>query len=617
VYALDPTIILDNIEVNLGSTAQHYGIITPTDTLVWKPNLAVSGISISPATMAVIVGETGQLRAYLSPASATNTSVCWKSSNTAIATVSNNGLIAGIAAGAVTITATTVDGAKIDSAQVMVNLQNVNLSSFKINPSAIILAAGAEQQLNTEFSPSNANNTELTWSSNNPAIASVNERGFVTANGTGTAIITASTIEGKKTTSASVVVDKCSNYLYFNGVNQYVALPATVDNSIVLTNFTVEMWLNPSDTQNTNTFPIISNKDFSTGLNVGWALVHHGNGVFRFNMSNGTIRYDVTFTAPPRGVWSHLAIVVDRAASDVDIYINGVKRTLTRAYNLTALTATTGTVSTTLGLSLGQDGTGKYTRFWSGSMDELRIWNGTRTLQQIQNNQCKLNPINELNLIVYYNFNSFKRNVLYDLTEKANGLLLGMTDQNWLAAPICNNAGTLLDQTIAFAPFNDATTASPEISLQAISTSKLSIKYSSTDTTIASIRNNMLLIKKEGEVSITAAQSGNLVYNPATSVSQTLKVVAAAVAGIKTAKTVNSLVLYPNPAKNNFTIILDEGTLKQYRILSLNGLELKKQIKEVHVKESIIDVADLVTGTYILELVTTDNRIIHSKFSKI
>lgn len=69
--------------------------------------------------------ETLQLTATVTPDNATDKSVTWTSSNTAVATVSSTGLVTAVANGTATITATTADGSnKSATCAVTVSLQN-------------------------------------------------------------------------------------------------------------------------------------------------------------------------------------------------------------------------------------------------------------------------------------------------------------------------------------------------------------------------------------------------------------------------------------------------------------------------------------------------------------
>ena len=97
-----------------------------------------TGISVSPTSATLYIGRTLDITATVTPTTTSNKTVTWSSSNTAIATVDNNGKVTPKAAGTVTITATTTDGSNLsDSCLVTINsnpiIQTVTLESKDIN----------------------------------------------------------------------------------------------------------------------------------------------------------------------------------------------------------------------------------------------------------------------------------------------------------------------------------------------------------------------------------------------------------------------------------------------------------------------------------------------------
>ena len=68
----------------------------------------VTGVSL-PASLDIVVSNTGSLTATITPANASNKAVTWSTSNPAVATVDANGVVTGIASGDAVITATAVD----------------------------------------------------------------------------------------------------------------------------------------------------------------------------------------------------------------------------------------------------------------------------------------------------------------------------------------------------------------------------------------------------------------------------------------------------------------------------------------------------------------------------
>lgn len=75
---------------------------------------------MTPAPASVKVGATVALTKKVTPSDADDQSGTWASSDTKIATVDANGIVRGVAAGAVNITFTTKDGSKVATSRVTV-----------------------------------------------------------------------------------------------------------------------------------------------------------------------------------------------------------------------------------------------------------------------------------------------------------------------------------------------------------------------------------------------------------------------------------------------------------------------------------------------------------------
>lgn len=82
--------------------------------------VAVTGVTVTPATASVAVGATVSIAASVAPSDATDKTVTWSSSDTSKATVSQAGVVTGVAVGSATITATTTSGAKTATSAVTV-----------------------------------------------------------------------------------------------------------------------------------------------------------------------------------------------------------------------------------------------------------------------------------------------------------------------------------------------------------------------------------------------------------------------------------------------------------------------------------------------------------------
>ena len=80
--------------------------------------IAVTSVSLDKTSLSLTVDETATLTATVSPDNATDKTVTWSSSNTSVATVSNNGLVTAVAEGSATITARAGDASATCSVSV-------------------------------------------------------------------------------------------------------------------------------------------------------------------------------------------------------------------------------------------------------------------------------------------------------------------------------------------------------------------------------------------------------------------------------------------------------------------------------------------------------------------
>ncbi len=74
------------------------------------PNDDVTGVTVSPTSLAITENQTSSLTATVLPSTAGNKNVTWSSSNESVATVNSNGVVTGVSQGASTITVTTQQG---------------------------------------------------------------------------------------------------------------------------------------------------------------------------------------------------------------------------------------------------------------------------------------------------------------------------------------------------------------------------------------------------------------------------------------------------------------------------------------------------------------------------
>ena len=82
----------------------------------------------------------------------------------------------------------------------------VEVAGVSVSPATIIVEAGQTLALTPHITPVDAANQSVTWSSNNPPVATVSPSGMVTAVTSGIATITATTVDGGHTASGTIVV---------------------------------------------------------------------------------------------------------------------------------------------------------------------------------------------------------------------------------------------------------------------------------------------------------------------------------------------------------------------------------------------------------------------------
>ena len=83
--------------------------------------------------------------------------------------------------------------------------KEVLVTSITLSPSSLSLKKGAPQTLTATVSPSDATNKDVTWSSSNTAVATVNSNGQVTAVATGTCTITCTAKDGSGVSATCTV----------------------------------------------------------------------------------------------------------------------------------------------------------------------------------------------------------------------------------------------------------------------------------------------------------------------------------------------------------------------------------------------------------------------------
>lgn len=166
---------------------------TATCKLTVTKKVYPTSVKLNYSRKTITAGKTYQLKATVSPSNASIKTVKWSSSDTNIATVNSKGLVTAKKGGTATITCTTTSGSKKAICKITVTQK---VKSISLSASSVTLVSGKTKTLKATASPSSATNKDVTWSSSDKNIVTVNGKGKITAVKAGTAYVRAKAADG-------------------------------------------------------------------------------------------------------------------------------------------------------------------------------------------------------------------------------------------------------------------------------------------------------------------------------------------------------------------------------------------------------------------------------------
>ena len=260
-----------------------------------KQTVSVTGVTLDQAELSLYTGESKTLIATVQPSDATIQNVTWESSNTEVATVDANGKVTAEGEGEATITVTTADGGKTATCAVTVTAAPVPVSGVSLNKDSTSLTVGDTETLTATITPDNATNKNVTWSSDTPSVASVNN-GVVTAVAPGTATITVTTADGGFTATCAVTVRPDvppANPNYRITVEATQGGTVTADPTAAKAGATVTLTPVPHRGYQVGTVAVTDR--FGDAV----AVTEQADGTYTFVMPNGQVTVTVTFAEAP------------------------------------------------------------------------------------------------------------------------------------------------------------------------------------------------------------------------------------------------------------------------------------------------------------------------------
>ncbi len=178
------------------------GKLTAKITVKVNP-ITITKIKLNKTSATLSKGDTLNLKVTITPSNATNRSLTWSSSNTKIVKVSADGKVTALKNGTATITCKAANG---KTATCKITVKNIPVTGIKLDKTSVLADKGAVFTVKATFSPTNATNKNIKWTTSDKSVATVSSSGKVTAVSPGVCQITATTSDGGYTAVCMITV---------------------------------------------------------------------------------------------------------------------------------------------------------------------------------------------------------------------------------------------------------------------------------------------------------------------------------------------------------------------------------------------------------------------------
>ncbi len=230
-------------------------------------SIPVASIKLNKTRLTLDIDESYQLVATITPTNATDKTIVWSSSDTTIATVSDNGLVIPNEPGDAVITASTTDGTNLSASCQVTVVKRVK--EITLNESSLHLTLPETAQLTAFVSPNDATNAVLNWTSSKPSVATVDNNGFIISKSVGTTTIKATTTDGSNLSATCQV----------NVTKQYVNSILLNEDSLIMhigETFQLIADVQPENASNPNLNWISNNSSVASVDNTGLITANSG-----------------------------------------------------------------------------------------------------------------------------------------------------------------------------------------------------------------------------------------------------------------------------------------------------------------------------------------------------
>lgn len=253
-------------------------------------------ITVNFDRKAVSVGGTAQATAVFAPEDVTIQEVVWSTSTPSIISVSESGVVTGLAKGSGRLKATAADGSG-RTAEATISVQQMP-ESITLTSKNSSLFVGGGITIAAAVQPASANNRNVVWTSSDPAVATVSREGRVTGKGRGTVVITCAA-QADPSVTEEIVLTVGQRVSAIKADPKNITVPVGGQAAL---GWTVE----PADANNQNvTFTSSSPRNAAVDENGVVRGVAKGEATITIKATDGTNHYAtvrVTVTQPPESV---------------------------------------------------------------------------------------------------------------------------------------------------------------------------------------------------------------------------------------------------------------------------------------------------------------------------
>ena len=243
--------------------------------------------------------------------------------------------------------------------------------------------------------------------------------------------------------------------------NDYVNIASanTIQPSSALT---IECWVNPDQENYANFDPIIQYLRITeAGEESGFSIIYY-EGMFRFIVGVGSGQNNIfgnglelwPGVTVNSDAWTHIAGTYDAATGIAKIFKNGYEQASHATEGGSINWDYISDMDMKFGRSINID-IGELDSYFSGSIDEVRLWNYAFNANQIQSAMCTPPNASASFLMAYWSFNDGNDATISDLTGNGNNGTLFNGGEGYWDADVYENAclGSCVDTIITSFPF--------------------------------------------------------------------------------------------------------------------------------------------------------------------